>query len=183
MSSPGAEQLTIVRNCYMSQATLGRILLPGVPYALHSLERPWIPNPAGLGGMPRISCVPDGLYKLYPHESERHPHTLQIVNEALGVYRDALPAGQKWGRFAILIHPATQADELEGCIAPGTNTVIYDNTPSLLMSKDALELVLGCIVTDRPATLWIRPSAGTREIAFAQPPKSGTPRVVAPTMV
>lgn len=183
MSPPGAEQLTIVRFAYMPQATLGRLLLPTVPYALYSLERPWIVNPAGLGGMPRISCVPDGLYKLYPHDSEKHPGTFQIVNESLGVYRDALPAGQSWGRTAILIHPANQADELEGCIAPGSSMVIYDNRPSILMSKDSLELIRGYVPTDRAATLWIRTTAGTREIEYAAPPKSGTPRVVAPTIV
>ena len=179
--------LTLVRVAYLPQATIGRLLLPGVPFALWTIERPWIPNleaPAtavyGGGGTPRVSCVPDGLYRLTPHASERHPGTFQLVNEGNFVYRDTLPAGQSWGRTGILIHAANQADELEGCIAPGSQVVIYDNRPTLLMSSAAMDTVRSAMSDGVPASIFIRPSSGTREPTYLSPPKSSLPRVIAP---
>jgi len=173
--------LTLVRYAYLPQATLGRLSLPGVPFALFTIERPWVKNPAGEGGMPRVSCVPDGLYTLLPHTSERHPDTFQLVNENLGVYRDALPAGQAWGRFGILIHPANGADELEGCIAPGSQVVTYDDRPSVLMSVDSMGSVRSALAGGFPSTIWIRTTSGTKELTPLPPPRSGLPRTVKPT--
>lgn len=179
--------LTLVRVAYLPQATIGRLLLPGVPFALWTIERPWIPNPAapagtvyGGGGTPRVSCIPDGLYRLTPHESETKPGTFQLSNEGNYVYPGALPAGQEYGRTGILIHVANQADELEGCIAPGSQIVIYDNRPSLLMSAAAMDTVRSVLSAGLPSTLFIRPSSGTREQSYPNPPKSNLPRVTAP---
>jgi hypothetical protein len=163
-------QVTLIRYAYLPQATLGRLVLPGVPFALYTLERPWIQNPAGPAGLPERSCVPDGIYTLHPHDSEKHPGTYLLEAQNLGVYETELPAGQAWGRTEILIHKANQVDELLGCIGVGCRTVIYNDTPSVLRSSDALDVVRSAIARDRNSSLWIRPSRGTRELELLEPP-------------
>ena len=81
-----------------------------------TLERPWIPGSPG--GTPGRSCIPVGTYRLEKHNSEAHPRSFALVNEALHVYHYVIPTGQQ-GRTACLIHVANQVIELRGCIAPG----------------------------------------------------------------
>lgn len=83
---------------------------------LQTLERPWVPGPAG--GTKGVSCIPVGTYRLVRHDTEAHPRSFALVNEALGVFHYAVPAGQA-GRTACLIHVANWPTELRGCIALG----------------------------------------------------------------
>src|SRR5690606_41150400 len=47
------------------------------------------------------------------------PNTYALVNEALGVYYQQRPAGQTWGRTAILIHVGNFVSDVIGCVAVG----------------------------------------------------------------
>lgn len=106
--------LILPRDSDNGVCTLGTLQISGT--LLQTLERPWIPGPPG--GTKGVSCVPPGLYRLVCHNTEAHPRSFALVNEALGVYHYDVPAGEQ-GRTACLIHVANRPEELRGCIALG----------------------------------------------------------------
>jgi hypothetical protein len=156
MAHPGVRgaddvNAVLVRHAYMQDSTLGRLYAGDL--VLRTLEEPWLPDPDGRGGQRRVnglreSCVPDGVYTLRPH-SGRIRDVWALENHDLGVYYQPgdIPAGQRWGRSAILIHGGTTLEQTLGCILV---------PPQHL---DALRAVLGRHVH----TLTIRPTAGTLE--------------------
>lgn len=153
-------RLELVRFGYLNDCTLGTLWAGDLELA--TIERAWILNPIGPGGMSCESCVPDGSYKLVPHDSARFPDTYALINPDLGVYYQELPAGQRWGRTAILIHSANLAAELLGCIAVGLQHGELYGKPAVLSSRaatDKLRAMLGREIHE----LVIRPTAGTSE--------------------
>jgi hypothetical protein len=123
--------LKLFRDTSSATATTGFFDLQ--PHRIFTLERPWVPAsifatdnlriPCGRKG---VSCVPPGRYKLVPHNSEAHPHTVALVNPSLWVYHfeEDVPTSQRgWARTTVLIHPANFVSELRGCIAPGWTRV------------------------------------------------------------
>lgn len=158
--------LTLVRWAYGSSFTLGSLSADGLE--LVTLERPWIADPdspAGLAGQPFVSCVPDGEYVLRPHVSEKYGtdrFVYSLENKALGVYyTDAIPPGQKYGREAVLIHPANYVRQLEGCIAVGLHHN-YTVEPTVQESDRAMRM-LRATLGKAVHRLVIRPTAGTKE--------------------
>lgn len=157
--------LTLVRWAYGPAFTLGTLYGDGVRLA--TLERPWVPDPDSplLAGESKISCVPDGEYILRPHISEKYPtdrHAYSLENEDLGVYYTRpIPAGQKYGRTAILIHNANYVRELLGCIAVGLhhNYTVEPTAQDSLAAMRVLRAALG----RAQHKLFIRPVEGTRE--------------------
>lgn len=90
----------ILRRIYGEQGTNGTIYYEGEKIC-HTIELPDRNN------IPRISCIPQGRYKLEKRKYTKH-------GEQIGI-----PA--VLGREAILIHAANNAmKELLGCIAPVT---------------------------------------------------------------
>ncbi len=90
----------VLRRTYGAQGTNGTITFGG-EHICHTIELPWYNN------RPRLSCVPEGRYKLQKRTYAKH-------GEQIGI-----PA--VLGREAILIHAANDAmKELHGCIAPVT---------------------------------------------------------------
>ena len=122
--------------------TLGLLFVPGTSFACVTLERPWIPSPDSKGGTKGISCVPLGTYRLVRHDTEAHPHTWALVNEALDVVHLPSDSTNPLARSAVLIHPANHPHELRGCIAPGTRTV-HDEHGSYAVadSRKAMKLL------------------------------------------
>lgn len=151
--------LTLTRFAYLPDCVLGVLRVDDLRLA--TVERPWIANPKGPGGTRRVSCISDGLYTVRPHNSDKFPQTYALVNNALGVYYQPgeIPAGQAWGRSAILIHKGNSAENVVGCIAIGMS---HDGHTVLRSSiaMDALRSALG----SKSAILQIRPTAGTSEI-------------------
>jgi len=94
-------QMTLVlQRKYGAQGTNGTITYRG-EHICHTIELPWYNN------IPRLSCIPEGRYKLEKRMYSKH-------GEQIGI-----PA--VLGREAILIHPANDAmRDLSGCIAPVT---------------------------------------------------------------
>lgn len=150
---------TLSRFAYLADCTLGWLEFGNLRLA--TLERPWIVNPKGQGGMPRLSCVPDGQYRLMPHSSEKFPETFCLANELLGVYPAALPAGQAWGRTAVLIHSGNTAADVVGCVIVGTKHSFWDATHCILESRVALDRLRTCLGRTNH-TLQIMPTPGTR---------------------
>lgn len=158
--------LTLVRFSYGNDATLGFLYAGHLKLA--TLEEPWGRDPDGPGGQrreagKRESCVPDGIYTLRPHTSQRYPDGVwALVNPILGVYYQPgeIPSGQRWGRSAILIHSGNTTADIEGCILVG----MRHEGASVLESRNALAQLRG-LLGKEAHQLHIRPTAGTQEIA------------------
>lgn len=158
-------KLTLVRFAYLSDVTLGHLYVDRARFA--TLEEPWIANLKGPGGQRkaagvRESCVPDGLYRLEPHDGVKKQNVWALVNPMLGVTHYAPPQDQPYGRAAILIHSGNTVLDSEGCILVGLAHGIIEGRQAVLSSRvalDQLRLILG----RQQHELLIRPIAGTTE--------------------
>ena len=89
--------LELIRT-YFPQGTNGTLLFNGAAIC-STIELPWKNN------QPRISCIPEGTYRLVKRYSPHHKWHFELKD---------VP-----GRQLILVHPANDAmSELQGCIAP-----------------------------------------------------------------
>lgn len=145
------------RYAYAPTATLGSWELPD-DRTLYTVEPPWIYN-AVHGSEPFTSCVPDGVYDLVPHDSERFGQTWALVNPDLKVYHYKQSDGI--GRYGCLIHAGNTAADVVGCIAPG----MVAAGMAVHRSADAMSVirsVLGSMTTGH--RLIIIPHTGTPEV-------------------
>lgn len=131
-------QMILTRSTGDKERTTGILQAEGVIFA--TMERPWIENPHGPGGLPRQSCVPPGVYQIRPHHSVHFPSTYALVNRELGVWYqpDDIPAGQQWGRSAILMHVANFVRNVVGCIGVGWEHGQLAGEPAVLRSVSAM---------------------------------------------
>lgn len=133
--------LVLARSSYTNARVMGTLFCDELN--LHTVERPWIENPKGPGGMPKVSCVPEGRYTLKPHDSQKFPGSYILINMQLGVYSypDDIPDGQGWGRSAILIHSGNAVDDVIGCIAVGLRAqgdMVYQSKDAMVMLREKL---------------------------------------------
>lgn len=156
--------LTLVRFAYMEQRTLGWLTVGALKVA--TIERPWLSHEAGPGGKRQMSCVPDGDYDVRPWSSEKFPDTFILTNPTLGVYAQPgdIPAGQTWGRSAILIHGGNRVADVIGCVAVGLTHGMMFGEPAVLASQIALGKIRTALGKETHR-LTIRPTQGTLEIA------------------
>lgn len=140
--------LVLTRDVYAPTHTLGYLFVGDLKLA--TVEKPQIVNPKGPGGMPRVSCIDEGTYTVKPWDSEKFPGTYILSNIIRGVYSqpDDIPAGQGWGRSAILIHAGNGQENVLGCIAVGL-TRDGDGVASSRMALGQLRAVLGRDETHR----------------------------------
>jgi hypothetical protein len=152
---------TLTRVAYLSTVTLGFLDLGG--RLIPTLERPWIPNPHGRGGLPRESCIPDGEYRLEPFDGTRFRNVYRLSNHSLGVYEATRPIGQTWGRTAILFHAGNSVDDVIGCIAVGMAHSVNGGRNVLVRSGEAVN-ILRAQWGASPPRLLIRPTMGTQGV-------------------
>lgn len=160
--------IELVRHAYLPDVTLGRLKVGDIEFC--TLEEGWRKDPDGPGGQRRSgslveSCIPDGVYNLRPHTSQRYPDGVwALVNPNLGVYYQPteIPAGQAWGRSAVLIHSGNHTDHIEGCVLVGRRHAYLDGRHQVLESRNALEQ-LRQLLGQAQHTIHIRPTAGTSE--------------------
>lgn len=155
--------VVIERFAYLDNCTLGRLLAGD--RMLATLEEPWLRNPKGPGGQRHLdgkeSCVPDGEYKLSPHNGARFKNVYRLANPDLGVWDmpDQVPSPY-YGRSAVLIHSGNTTDDIIGCILVGMLHGRLDGKHAVLRSGEALD-TLRAVLGRAPHTLTIRPTAGT----------------------
>jgi hypothetical protein len=157
--------LTLIRHAYLSTATLGYLYV--AHFKLATLEEGWAPDPDGPGGQKREagkreSCVPDGLYRLEPHDGTRLKNVWALVNPELGVYHWSVPAGQKYGRTVICIHGGATVLDILGCILVGMSHGRQEGRDAVLESYAALTQLRGLLGRESHS-LEIRPIRGTQE--------------------
>jgi hypothetical protein len=161
--------VNLIRFAYLPDVTLGWMYAGSLKLA--TLEEGWAKDPDGPGGQRREgalreSCIPDGLYDLRPHFSQRYPAGVWAMsNTNLGVWPPGQrPSGQKWGRDAVLIHSGNDTDDIEGCIVVGFRHDMEPGRHVVRESRNALEKLRTGLGTTLAHTIRIRPSAGTNEV-------------------
>lgn len=87
-------------------------------------EQPWRDNKK------RISCIPEGSYKLVAHNSAKYGQVVAFVNHDLDVYHNEYDMSDEkreteGGRSVCLIHAANWPRELQGCVAVGHKVIDY----------------------------------------------------------
>lgn len=88
----------IIERAYFSEGTNGTLTING-NFICFIIELPWVDNKR------KISCIPEGTFKVIPRWSKRFGHHLMLCD---------VP-----NRSLILLHPANHAaKELQGCLAP-----------------------------------------------------------------
>jgi hypothetical protein len=156
--------LLLTRDLRETYCTLGVLTLND--HKLHTIERPWIPNPdGGKSGKRFESCVSDGIYKLEQHASEKYGKVWALINPALDVYHypGDVPKGREAQcRAACLIHAANWAHEVLGCIAPGRNRIKLNNEWMVQQSRDAMNVIKTIIGTRLDVTLTIQWTEATK---------------------
>ena len=94
---------TIERAYPKQDYIIGRLSIDFEPLC-NTLELPWRDN------APNVSCIPPGRYQVYLTYSPKFGRDLPLVT--------GVP-----GRSGIRFHRANWPREIQGCIAPGENTV------------------------------------------------------------
>lgn len=92
--------LKLTRTKQIPDGVFGNLSVVSGEVQLVTVEDDWRDN------QPRISCIPDGIYKLQRTIYYKHGYE---TFEVTGVP----------GRSRILIHPANTEEDLEGCIGVG----------------------------------------------------------------
>jgi len=87
---------------YHKDHTAGVLVLSDGNKVLFTCNTIELPN---LGNQRRISCIPEGEYKVVPYSSEKFPNVYEIKD---------VP-----NRTAILIHAANTTNDILGCIGVG----------------------------------------------------------------
>lgn len=130
-------QLQLLRR-YGTNGTNGTLFLNG-KQVCHTIELPWKNNAV------RISCIPEGVYRLQVRYSPRFKKHLLVTG---------VP-----GRSLILMHPANDAQkELLGCIAPVTKlTGEGKGSGSRVAFAQLMHVVLPELVQGQPVFLTIQP--------------------------
>lgn len=111
-------RIVLERFAYLSDCTRGELYAGSDTF--QTIERPWVKNPAGPGGTPFKSCIPDGTYRLRGYTRPSGKKAFILSNPDHGVFeQDDERVDTTWGRYLILIHPGNTAEDVVGCIAPG----------------------------------------------------------------
>jgi hypothetical protein len=95
----------LTRFAYFPWGTFGELSVAGRFWSI--VEQPWNNNE------PFRSCIPEGSYEAVKHNSPKWGRCFAIVGEGVAINQGEAR------RYAILIHPANWADQLQGCLAPG----------------------------------------------------------------
>lgn len=110
--------IVLERFAYLDDCTRGVLKVGNQSF--QTIERPWIRNPAGPGGTPFESCVPDGTYQLHHYMRPSGKKSFIFSNPDLGVWEQSEDRDSTaWGRYLTLIHPGNTTADVVGCIAPG----------------------------------------------------------------
>jgi len=74
-----------------------------------------------------VSCIPEGIYDLAPHNSRKFPETFRVLK---------VP-----NREAILIHSGNKLTDIQGCILVGLKFAGTGKATFITRSKDAMNIL------------------------------------------
>lgn len=125
-----------LRRRYFTFATFGHWYDGQGQQLCATVERPWCNN------QPNISCIPEGDYQLQRYTSPSKGDCLSLDAPELGVTLHGPSL-----RTACLVHAANRAEELEGCIAPGTEFGVVNGQWAVINSRKALTMLMAHVGT------------------------------------
>lgn len=99
--------------------------------------------------IPNLSCIPEGTYDLFPHNSPKFGKCYALEAASLGVTRSGPSL-----RTHILIHKANTPEQLAGCLAPGVAFGSLGNEWAVLNSTAAFNSLMNEL-GGKPARLTI----------------------------
>lgn len=105
--------VTLERIAHLDYGTLGQLRIGD--FACWTLELPWRDNE------PNVSCIPEGTYEVAPDLEGRWTGYPELQD---------VP-----GRTEIIIHPANEVGEIQGCIAPGMTRFLTDSAVRVGQSR------------------------------------------------
>ena len=128
--------ITVTRFADTRYGTFGTLTLPD-GWSCYTVEQPWKDN------APSVSCIPHGAYRLaldrYHKGGYPAYHLLDVPNRA-----------------RIIIHKANRADELEGCIAPGSALGCIAGDWAVSNSGRAFDHIMAVLEGSRAPEIHIR---------------------------
>ena len=127
-------EITLERQEFTDKQIIGSIYIDG-DFICYSLERPWIDN------KPNISCIPEGIYDLQYHRYKGRLDTYALTGDTVSHF-----PGDK-ARNLILIHPANRVEELQGCIATGSDKKDGEMVMSIKAHKKLMNAIKSKNVT------------------------------------
>lgn len=95
------------------------------------VERPMLNN------KPSESCIVEGTYTAFPHQSPKFGSCYALEEKTLGVTRSGPSL-----RTHILIHKANSPSELQGCLAPGVDFGFINGQWAVLNSTAAFNALM-----------------------------------------
>lgn len=118
-------------------------LVGALPDDLYGIEKPWRENQAF------ESCIPEGVYTLFPHHSPRFKTCFIIVGGTVTMeeHEDA-------ARFACLFHAANWARQVQGCVGIGLAATDSAEGPMVTSSRAAMSKLIAELTA--PVQLIIR---------------------------
>lgn len=119
-------KIKILRR-YFEHGTFSDVYIDGEFFSV-AVERAWENN------VPFKSCIPEGSYKLVPHESPKYGSCYAFEASSLGVTIHG-PSQ----RTHCLIHPANLPTQLAGCLALGERFGVVKNEWAVMSSESAFQ--------------------------------------------
>ena len=133
----------IMRRHQLPDCSTGVIVTPSRIFT--TIEKPWVAQDGMRGGVPFLSCVPYGKYKLILFQSSRHGETWALENAELGVYVHKDKRELSTDRYACLLHRANWVNQVVGCVGVGSGVSYSDSgymiTRSALAMNELSELI------------------------------------------
>ena len=132
--------MILERFCYGPLGTFGRLLVGDLE--LWTVEQPWLNNEV------RRSCVPEGDYTLFAHESSRYKDTWALVGETVSHW-----PGEGKQRSTCVFHAGNTADDVKGCVAPGLS--LNEHAWGVISSRRAMDALRKELYATQARTLKI----------------------------
>ena len=123
--------LKLIRYEDDGNATRG-LLFYRKKFLVYTLERPWLDN------KPYESCIPPGDYELRPWTRPNRDNVFILSGGSVCTTPDLIDPDKGLTRCLILIHVANRADQVQGCIAPGSGTYLDPAGYSVQNSRDGM---------------------------------------------
>ena len=119
-------RILTLNRFYTDKATIGKINIDN--HTFFTIESLWENNKVN------VSCIPEGEYRIYPHQSPKFGNTYILFGGSVGY-----SVSDTVTRTHCLIHTGNYVQDVNGCIVLGLK-LEFHSVPMVTQSKVAIEL-------------------------------------------